>query len=144
MWHRNEPRAGRCCLEGQMADSGLLDSAEVGSHRLSGPSGKYSQSIEIKDIKWSHLVLFRMPPHNLSVMHPWINFWHFDSCGKRKNNLERDFPEGLEGWAPRFQYFLLGPLFLAQIGAYLTQRLGQESPFGVPLISVEELSCIIS
>ena len=37
---RNEPRTGRCCLEVQMPDSGPLDSAEVGSHRLSGPSEK--------------------------------------------------------------------------------------------------------
>ena len=38
---RNEPRTGRHCLEDQTADSGFLESAEVGSHRLSGPSEKY-------------------------------------------------------------------------------------------------------
>ena len=51
MKRRNEPRTGRHCLEGQMADSGLLESAEVGSHRLSGPSEKYKVSTESKDIK---------------------------------------------------------------------------------------------
>ena len=40
MLHRSEPRTGRHCLEDQTADSGFLESAEVGSHRLSGPSGK--------------------------------------------------------------------------------------------------------
>ena len=34
-------RTGRHCLEDQMADSGFLESAAVGSHRLSGPSEKY-------------------------------------------------------------------------------------------------------
>ena len=38
MQHRGEPGTGRHCLEDQMADSGFLESAEVGSHRLSGPS----------------------------------------------------------------------------------------------------------
>ena len=38
MLQRNEPRTGRHCLEDQMADSGFLESAEVGSHRLSGPA----------------------------------------------------------------------------------------------------------
>ena len=38
MQHRSEPRTGRHCLEDQTADSGFLESAEVGSHRLSGPS----------------------------------------------------------------------------------------------------------
>ena len=41
MQHRNEPRTGRHCLEGQMADLGFLESAEVGSHGLSGPSEKF-------------------------------------------------------------------------------------------------------
>ena len=36
--HRSEPRTGRHCLEDQTADSGFLESAEIGSHRLSGPS----------------------------------------------------------------------------------------------------------
>ena len=53
-----------------MADSGLLETAEGGSHRLSGPSEKYSQRIESKDIKWHHLVLVRVPLLNSSVMHP--------------------------------------------------------------------------
>ena len=38
---RSEPRTGRHCLEDQTADSELLASAEVGSHRSSGPSEKY-------------------------------------------------------------------------------------------------------
>ena len=38
MRHRDEPRAGRCCLEGQTADSRLLESAEANPHRFSGPS----------------------------------------------------------------------------------------------------------
>ena len=38
---RSEPRTGRHCLEDQMADSGFLESAEVGSHGLPGPSEKY-------------------------------------------------------------------------------------------------------
>ena len=38
MQHRNEPRTGRHCLEGQTADSGLLESAEASLHRFSGPS----------------------------------------------------------------------------------------------------------
>ena len=37
MQHRSEPRTGRH-FEDQMADSGFLESAEVGSHRLLGPS----------------------------------------------------------------------------------------------------------
>ena len=41
MWHRPECRTERHCLDGQMADSGLLKSAELGSYRLSGPSEKY-------------------------------------------------------------------------------------------------------
>ena len=41
MQRRSEPRTGRHCLEDQMADSGYLESAEVSSHRLSGPSEKY-------------------------------------------------------------------------------------------------------
>ena len=35
---RSEPRTGGHCLEDQTADSGFLESADVGSHRLSGPS----------------------------------------------------------------------------------------------------------
>ena len=35
--HRNEPKTGRHCLD-QTADLGYLESAEVDSHRLSGPS----------------------------------------------------------------------------------------------------------
>ena len=34
MQHRNEPRTGRHCLEGQTADSGLLESAEASLHRF--------------------------------------------------------------------------------------------------------------
>ena len=41
MQHRSEPRTGRHCLEDQTADLGFLESAEVDSHRLSGPSEKY-------------------------------------------------------------------------------------------------------
>ena len=33
---RSDPRTGRHCLENQTADSGILESAEAGSHRLSG------------------------------------------------------------------------------------------------------------
>ena len=67
-----------------------------------------SQSIESQDIKWRHLVLVRVPPLNSSVMHPWINFCHFDSCGRRKNNLIRAFPERIEElplWSPFFFFF---------------------------------------
>ena len=42
---KNEPRTGRRYLKGQTADSGLLESAEAGPHRLSGPSGKCSQHV---------------------------------------------------------------------------------------------------
>ena len=38
MQHRSERRTGRHCLEDPTADSGYLESAEVSSHRLSGPS----------------------------------------------------------------------------------------------------------
>ena len=38
MQHRSEPRTGRHCLEDPTADSGYLESVEVSSHRLSGPS----------------------------------------------------------------------------------------------------------
>ena len=38
MLHRSEPRTGWHCLEDQMTDSVFLESAEVGSHRWSGPS----------------------------------------------------------------------------------------------------------
>ena len=31
----------RHCLDNQMLDSGFLESAEVGLHRLEGPSEKY-------------------------------------------------------------------------------------------------------
>ena len=41
MKRRSEPRTGRHCLEDQTADSGYLESAEVSSHRLLGPSEKY-------------------------------------------------------------------------------------------------------
>ena len=41
MQHRSEPRTGRHRLEDQTADSGFWESAELGSHRLSGPSEKY-------------------------------------------------------------------------------------------------------
>ena len=42
----------------------------------------------------------RMPLFNLNMVHPWINSWHLDSCGKRKNNLVRAFPEGLKRLPP--------------------------------------------
>ena len=35
---RNEPRTGRRCLEGQTANSGFLESAKAGPHRLRNPS----------------------------------------------------------------------------------------------------------
>ena len=41
MQHRSELRTGRHCLEDKTADTGFLESTEVGSHRLSGPSEKY-------------------------------------------------------------------------------------------------------
>ena len=44
-----EPRTGRHCLEDQMADSGFLESAEAGSHRLSGPFKKYK--VRAKKVK---------------------------------------------------------------------------------------------
>ena len=47
-----------------------------------------------------------MPPLNSSVMYPQINSWHFDSCGRRKNNLVKAFPEGLKGWAPDPNVFM--------------------------------------
>ena len=37
---KSEPRTGKHCLENQTADSGFLESAEAGSHILSGPSEK--------------------------------------------------------------------------------------------------------
>ena len=40
--HRSEPRTERHCLEDQMADTGFLETAEIGSHRLSGPSEEYN------------------------------------------------------------------------------------------------------
>ena len=49
------------------------------------------------------LVLVRVPLFNSSVEHPGINSWHLDSCGRRKNNLIRAFPEGLERLASRPQ-----------------------------------------
>ena len=41
MQHRSKLRTGRHCLEDQTADSGFLESAEVGSYRLSCPLEKY-------------------------------------------------------------------------------------------------------
>ena len=41
----NEPRTGRYCLEGQMADSGLLESAEAGQHIFLGPSQFLAQTL---------------------------------------------------------------------------------------------------
>ena len=38
---RSEPRTERHCLEDRTAGTGFLESAEVSSHRLSGPSEKY-------------------------------------------------------------------------------------------------------
>ena len=38
MRHRDEPRTGRHCLEGQTADSGLLELAEASPLSFSGPS----------------------------------------------------------------------------------------------------------
>ena len=38
MWHRDESRTGRHCLEGQTADSGLLELVEASPLRFSGPS----------------------------------------------------------------------------------------------------------
>ena len=40
-------RTGRHCLEDQMADSGFLESAEVDSHRLSGPSAALLLTLEL-------------------------------------------------------------------------------------------------
>ena len=45
MQHRNEPRTGRHCLEGQTADSGLLESAEASPHIFSGPSRFLAQTV---------------------------------------------------------------------------------------------------
>ena len=47
MQHRSEPRTGRHGLEDQMADSGFLESAEVDSHRLSGPSAALCLTLEL-------------------------------------------------------------------------------------------------
>ena len=44
MWCRHERRTGKHCLEGQTADSGLLESAEASSHRFSAPSQFPAQS----------------------------------------------------------------------------------------------------
>ena len=45
VWHRNETRTGRVCLEGQTAYSGLLlESAEASPHRFSGPSRFLAQT----------------------------------------------------------------------------------------------------
>ena len=49
MQHRSELRTGRHCLEDQTADSGYLESAEVSSHRLSGPSKRYKvRALKVK------------------------------------------------------------------------------------------------
>ena len=61
------------------------------------------ESIEDKHIKWHCLVLVWVPLFNSSVVHPGINSWHLDSSGRRKNNLLRAFPEGLERLPPRSQ-----------------------------------------
>ena len=45
MWCTNEPRPGRYCLEGPMADSGLLESAEASPPRFSGPSRFLAQTV---------------------------------------------------------------------------------------------------
>ena len=47
----------------------------------------------------------RMPLLTL-VVHPWISSWHLDSCGGRKNNLVRAFPEGLKRWPPGPNVFI--------------------------------------
>ena len=47
MQHRSEPRTGRHCLEDPTADSGYLESAEVDSHRLSGPSAALCLTLEL-------------------------------------------------------------------------------------------------
>ena len=101
MQHRSEPRTGRHCLEDQTADR-IFGVRRSRLTQIIRPIGKVqSQSIESKDIKWSHLVLVRVPSLNSSVMYPRINSWHFDSCGRRKNNMVRALLEGLKGWAPR-------------------------------------------
>ena len=41
-----------------------------------------------------------MPLFNSSVVYPWISSWHLDSCERRKSNLLRAFPEGLERLPP--------------------------------------------
>ena len=48
MQRRSEPRTGRRCLEDQTADSGFLESAEVDSHRLSGPSAALCLTLELR------------------------------------------------------------------------------------------------
>ena len=47
MQHRSEPRTGRHCLKDPTADSGYLESAEVSSHRLSGPSAALCLTLEL-------------------------------------------------------------------------------------------------
>ena len=86
-----------------------------------------------------------MPLFNSSMVHPRVDSWHIDSCGRRNNNLVRDFPEGLKRLLlpsptpPQIPMSLSGLWFLAETAASLTQRLGQESPLRVPVMSVEKL-----
>ena len=50
---RSEPRTGRHCLEDQTADSKrFLESAEVGSHRLSGSSCPKESQTSPQDERW--------------------------------------------------------------------------------------------
>ena len=51
----------------------------------------------------------------------------------------KGLPRGVRGIGPQIPMFFSGPQFLAEIEACLTQRLGQESPAGVPLMPVEKL-----
>ena len=48
MQHRTEPRTGRHCLEDPTEDSGYLESTEVDSHRLSGPSAGLCLTLELR------------------------------------------------------------------------------------------------
>ena len=77
---RSEPCTGRHCLEDQTADSGFLESAEIGSHRLSGPSFgscKQSHYRSRSGRKCHHLFIFLLLLlfllYNIVLVLPHIN-----------------------------------------------------------------------
>ena len=95
MQHRSEPRTGRHCLEDQTADSGFLESAEVGSHTLSGPSFGSSRILQDK-----------MGANNSSLtpLNCILKNWdRFESQGLKKTHL-------VFLWDTTWQWYPLGSL----------------------------------